>query len=49
MQHVLDVCTRAVVLRHGHVIADQPMAGLTGQGLVALITGADEPLKGVRP
>jgi simple sugar transport system ATP-binding protein len=47
MQHVLDVCSRVVVLRHGLKVADQPTAGLSGQDLVALITGATAELRGV--
>lgn len=47
MQHVLEVCHRVVVFRHGEKVADQSTAGLTGQDLVGLITGADTPLRGV--
>jgi ABC-type sugar transport system ATPase subunit len=47
MQHVLDVCSRVVVLRHGEKVADQPAAGLNGQDLVGLITGATAELRGV--
>jgi simple sugar transport system ATP-binding protein len=47
MQHVLDVCQRAVVLRHGAKVADRAIDGLTGQDLVALITGAERELRGV--
>lgn len=47
MQHVLEVCQRVVVFRHGEKVADQSVEGLTGQDLVALITGADVPLRGV--
>lgn len=47
MQHVLDVCQRVVVFRQGEKVADQPTAGLSGQDLVALITGADAHIRGV--
>jgi simple sugar transport system ATP-binding protein len=47
MQHVLDVCGRVVVLRHGTKVADRPAEGLTGQDLVSLITGATAELRGV--
>lgn len=47
MQHVLEVCGRVVVLRHGRVAADQDIDGLSGQDLVGLITGADVTLRGV--
>jgi simple sugar transport system ATP-binding protein len=47
MQHVQEVCTRVVVLRHGSKVADQPIDGLTGQDLVGLITGGTTGLKGV--
>ncbi|WP_331766413.1 ATP-binding cassette domain-containing protein [Embleya sp. NBC_00896] len=47
MQHVLEVCSRVVVLRHGTVAADRSIDGLTGQDLVGLITGADVTLRGV--
>lgn len=46
MQHVLEVCDRVVVLRHGAVVADTGVAGLNGQDLVGLITGAEAPLRG---
>jgi ribose transport system ATP-binding protein len=39
MQNVLDVCTRAVVLRHGAIVADLEIAGLTARDLVDHITG----------
>lgn len=35
---VLDVCSRAVVLRHGEAVADLELAGVTGRDLVQLIT-----------
>ena len=38
IQAVLDVCSRAVVLRHGHAIADLELEGITGRDLVQLIT-----------
>lgn len=47
MRYVLEVCHRVVVLRQGEKVADQPTEGLTGQDLVALITGADTHLRGV--
>lgn len=40
MQQVIDVCDRAVVLRHGTAVADVPIAGTSALDLVALITGA---------
>jgi ABC-type sugar transport system ATPase subunit len=40
MQNVLEVSTRAVVLRHGAVVADMPIDGLTSRDLVGHITGA---------
>jgi simple sugar transport system ATP-binding protein len=39
MQQVLEVCTRAVVLRHGAVVADLPTADLQPRDLVDYITG----------
>jgi simple sugar transport system ATP-binding protein len=39
MQNVLDVCTRAVVLRHGSVVADVPIADVTARDLIDHITG----------
>lgn len=39
MQQVLDVCTRAVVMRHGSVVADLDTAQLTTRDLVDHITG----------
>lgn len=38
IQAVLDVCSRAVVLRHGHAVADLELEGVTGRDLVQLIT-----------
>jgi simple sugar transport system ATP-binding protein len=40
MQQVLEVCTRAVVLRHGAVAADVAVADVTARDLVNFITGA---------
>ena len=40
MQQVLDVCTRAVVLRHGAVAADVDVADVTARDLVEFITGS---------
>jgi simple sugar transport system ATP-binding protein len=39
MQNVLEVCTRAVVLRHGSVVADVPIADVTARDLIDHITG----------
>jgi ABC-type sugar transport system ATPase subunit len=47
MQHVLEVCSRVVVLRHGEAVADRPAHGLSGRDLVGLITGANVELRGV--
>lgn len=47
MQHVLDVCERVVVFRQGAKVADQSTAGLNGQDLVGLITGADTAIRGI--
>lgn len=38
IQQVLDVCSRAVVLRHGAAVADLELEGVTGRDLVQLIT-----------
>lgn len=38
MQEVLDVCSRAVVLRHGRAVADIELTGVTTRDLVQLIT-----------
>jgi simple sugar transport system ATP-binding protein len=46
MQHVLQVCTRVVVLRHGRKVADEPIGNLTGRDLVGFITGAREAVRG---
>jgi len=40
MQHVIESCHRAVVLRHGRKVADILTADVTARGLVDLITGA---------
>jgi simple sugar transport system ATP-binding protein len=42
MQHVLEACDRAVVLRHGRKVADVPIGDVTERALVELITGATE-------
>jgi fructose transport system ATP-binding protein len=42
MRHVLDYCDRVMVLRLGRVVAVRDVKGLTGDNLVALITGANE-------
>ena len=39
MQQVLEVCTRAVVMRHGAVVADVDVADVTARDLVEFITG----------
>lgn len=38
IQAVLDVCSRAVVLRHGEAVADLELEGITRRDLVHLIT-----------
>jgi ABC-type sugar transport system ATPase subunit len=40
MQSVLEVCDRAVVLRHGRKVADVAVRDVSASDLVALITGA---------
>ena len=40
MQQVLEVCTRAVVMRHGAVAADVDVADVTTRDLVEFITGS---------
>lgn len=40
MQHVVDVCHRAVVLRHGKKVGDVALPKVTATDLVDLITGA---------
>ena len=40
MQHVIDVCDRALVLRHGAKVGDVSIADVTARDLVDLITGA---------
>lgn len=40
MQHVVDVCDRAVVLRHGTKVGDVSVPDVTPTDLVDLITGA---------
>jgi ABC-type sugar transport system ATPase subunit len=40
MQHVVETCDRAVVLRHGMKVADVKIAEVTPTDLVGLITGA---------
>jgi len=42
MQDVMDVCDRALVLRHGHSVADVAISDVTARDLVDLITGAVE-------
>lgn len=42
MQHVLNYCDRVMVLRLGRRVATCPVKGLSGDDLVALITGAKE-------
>jgi simple sugar transport system ATP-binding protein len=41
MQHVVEVCDRAVVLRHGRKVGDVRMADATSRDLLDLITGAE--------
>jgi simple sugar transport system ATP-binding protein len=41
MQHVVDVCDRAVVLRHGRKVGDVTLASVTARNLMDLITGAE--------
>ncbi len=40
MQHVVETCDRAVVLRHGGKVGDVRIADVTARDLVGLITGA---------
>ena len=40
MEHVLEVCTRAIVLRQGRLVADVSVAGASAGVLVDYITGA---------
>jgi len=40
MDHVMQVCTRAVILRHGALVADVPISAVTRTDLVQFITGA---------
>ena len=40
MQHVAEVCDRAVVLRHGRKVGDVSMPDVTARDLMDLITGA---------
>lgn len=40
MQHVIETCDRAVVLRHGRKAGDVKIADVTARDLVDLITGA---------
>ncbi len=40
MQHVIEVCVRAVILRHGAKVGDVAIADVTAADLVDLITGA---------
>lgn len=49
MQQVIEVCDRAIVMRHGHKVADVGMEGVSGRDLVGLITGAtsDVRIRGV--
>ena len=42
MQHVIETCDRAVVLRHGGKVGDLRVADATARDLVDLITGAAE-------
>lgn len=40
MQHIVETCHRAVVLRHGSKVGDVQVADVTARDLVDLITGA---------
>lgn len=40
MQHVIDVCDRAIVMRHGAKVGDVNIREVTARDLVDLITGA---------
>ncbi len=40
MQHVVEVCHRAIVLRHGRKVGDVEVADVSASDLVDLITGA---------
>lgn len=40
MQQALEVCSRAVVLRHGSIVGDVNIADVTARDLVDLITGS---------
>lgn len=42
IEHVMEVCDRVVVLRHGRKVGDVAKASVTARDLVALITGASE-------
>lgn len=48
MQHVVEVCTRAVVLRLGVVMGDVAIAEATPSDLVDMITGASVAGRGTR-
>ena len=41
MQQAVDICDRAVILRHGATVGDVKVADVTSRDLVDLITGAD--------
>jgi simple sugar transport system ATP-binding protein len=41
MKYVLEVCDRAIVLRHGEKVGDVEISTVTERDLVALITGAE--------
>lgn len=41
MQDVIDYCDRAVVLRHGRKVGDVKVSDVTGNDLVAMITGVE--------
>jgi simple sugar transport system ATP-binding protein len=40
MQHVVEICDRAVVLYQGSSVADVAVSDVTKEDLVGLITGA---------
>jgi ABC-type sugar transport system ATPase subunit len=49
MQHVVEVCDRAVVLRHGRKVGDVSMSSVTARDLMDLITGAELGSEDRRP
>jgi ABC-type sugar transport system ATPase subunit len=49
MQHVLEVCDRAVVLRHGHKVADLAIADVSEHDLIHHIAGGGFARLGTAP